>query len=122
MTFTERDVKYAQSIFEALGLKYHVSIETLESENDSLDIDGATIQKVISEVPAIIPRKAVQFIVSIPYVIPGNYWEPDYPDIKEIATVDNFHAALCELYLQDCTTKFYDAVQGVSYVEQTEEV
>lgn len=115
--FTQRDVEYVHTLFEALDTlrPFNIELYTTEQTDDTLVINGATIQKVVGTVPAIVPREAIRFIVCIPYVVHGGHWEPDDVDFNEVATEDSLHKALCVLYMFECRDKFDNVVQGVQY-------
>lgn len=92
-----------------------VSIGSVDAENDTLHLNGAYIQKVIEDVPAIVPRKAVRFEVSVPCMVRGMCDEPDYDGIRVIGTADSLIQAVQELVMYECSERYADVAQASVY-------
>lgn len=78
------------------------SIESSESENDTLNIGGYAVMQSTEQVPTIAgPRPTPVFIVFATVVASGGYWEPDDADLSEIARASSFSNAVRDIVLQE---------------------
>lgn len=78
------------------------SIESSESENDTLNIGGYAVMQSTEQVPTIAgPRSTPVFIVFATVVTPGGYWEPDDADLSEVARASSFSNAVRDIVLQE---------------------
>lgn len=87
------------------------SIESSESENDTLNIGGYAVMQSTEQVPTIAgPRPTLVFIVFATVVTSGGYWEPDDADLTEISRASSFSDAVREIVLQE-VFQYIDNIQ-----------
>lgn len=87
------------------------SIESSESENDTLNIGGYAVMQSTEQVPTIAgPRPTPVFIVFATVVTFGGYWEPDDADLSEVARASSFSDAVREIVLQE-VFQYIDNIQ-----------
>lgn len=131
--FTQADIKFVLSLAKGLGAcKQHgrwfqnlvekgkalIDLESIDNENDWMDISECSIQKAEIDIPGIVPRKAIKYKVFIPQYIPSNsYWDPDDIDIKEIGTFDSLAEAFSEFYMLEAETFARDNATATVYEE-----
>lgn len=137
--FTESDRKFVLAMCEALGKRPNgqyfasvtasdITIESMDAEDDLLNVKDCYIQRREVDMPGIVPRKGIEFAVHVPVTVPGGYWEPDDVDMVEFATTTSIGDALRELWLYECANDFDNVCQGVCYeldqqvMKQLEEV
>lgn len=101
----------------------NVSVTTMDSEDDSLDILDCSIQMIEQDVRTIAgSRKAPAFAVLIPVTSPGTYWEPPDTDMAHVATCNSLAEAIGQLYLYEAQRYVQDSVMALCYRETAEEV
>jgi hypothetical protein len=124
--FTDADIKFVLKYAEIIGRRNpnnhfsnlnesNVKIDTSDVENDTLVLDGAFIQREPTLLPGIVPRAGELFVVYVPCVIRGSYWEPDDYDSKEIGSAENLTDALILLYLYSEEEFLNDAAGCLHY-------
>lgn len=134
--FTQSDIKFVLSLAKGLGAcKQHgrwfqnlaekgealIDLSSCDNENDWMDISECSIQKVQTDIPGIVPRHGVKYVVFIPqYIASTNHWEPDDVDIKEIGTFDSLAEAFSEFYALEAQTFARDNAMAVAYEEMKE--
>jgi hypothetical protein len=78
------------------------SVDSNETENDTLNIGGYAIQETVEEVRTIAgPRPRPLFIVFATVVSSGSYWQPADADLSEISQASSFANALRDIVLQE---------------------
>lgn len=83
--FTQADVDYVNNIFTRVKLAPHTApfLWSLESDDDSIEIDCYSIQQTEG-----------RFVIWEEYFIPGNRWEPEAPDVREIGEAKSLGEAV----------------------------
>lgn len=131
--FTQADIKFVLSLAKGLGAcKQHgrwfqnlaekgealIDLDSIDNENDWMNISECSIQKVETDTTSIVPRKTTKYKVFIPQYIPStNHWEPDDIDIKEIGTFDSLAEAFSEFYMLEAETFARDNATATVYEE-----
>lgn len=78
------------------------SIDSVETENDTLNIGGYAVMQSTEQVPTVVgPREKPVFIVYATVTTSGGYWEPDDADLSEIARASSFSNAVRDIVLQE---------------------
>jgi hypothetical protein len=78
------------------------SVDSNETENDTLNIGAYAIQQSTEQVPTVAgPRPTPVFIVYETVTSPGSYWEPEDADISEFTQVRSFSDAVTEIVMRE---------------------
>lgn len=126
--FNQTDIAYILALAKGLGgcsqhghwfrglTEEAITLESIDAENDFLQIHVCAIQKREVDAESIVPgRKKIVYAVFVPVTTVGSYWEPDDTDLAEIGTFDCLSEAFSEFYAQFAQDFARDNALAVSY-------
>lgn len=132
--FTNNDLQYVVALCESLQhpsfgtagqwMKFHApdaSLQSVDEEDDTIDTPNFTIQMVTEDEDWFgITRKSTRYVVSVPVVVPGGYYQPDDVDLRGIGDATNLPDAVLLVYQYAAQEVFCDAVQSLQYNREKE--